>query len=334
MKEQLGRKGLFLTLDNERGVALLVTVMVVSILIGITMHLGMTVRQEILSSTHGRERNTLQIMALSGLQWGLAALNTDMQGTYNSFNDNWYKIAEANVSSLFSGSLKVKVSDLSGRLQINSLDPSLNTSDESKEILLRLLGVDELGIEDPAIREEIVDSLIDWVDSNDDASFNGAEHSYYQSLSRPHQCKNGSIDSIDELLLVKGINRDLLMGTKETKGLADYITAHGVDGKINLNTADPLLLSALSVDIDTDKAQKMVEYRKDPSKSGELASVNWYKKVPTLAGLTLASEILTVKSVFFKVEAVAERNNKSSKAEMIVKRNQYNKIEILSKRVE
>ncbi len=334
MKEQLGRQGLFLTLDNERGVALLVTVMVVSLLIAITMHLGMTVRQEILSSTHGRERNTLQTMALSGLQWGLAALNTDMQGTYNSFNDNWAKIAEANVSSLFSGSLKVKVFDLSGRLQINSLDPSLNTSDESKKILLRLLEMGELGIEDPAKREEIVNSLIDWVDSNDDALFNGAEHSYYQSLARPHQCKNGLIDSIDELLLVKGISRELLMGTKETKGLANYITAHGDDGKINLNTADPLLLSALSVEIDTDKAEKMAAFRKEPSNSGDLASVDWYNKVPTLAGLTLESKVLTVKSTFFKVEAVAERNNKSSKAEMIVTRDKDNKIEILSKRVE
>jgi type II secretory pathway component PulK len=89
-------------------------------------------------------------------------------------------------------------------------------------------------------RPDIVDSIVDWVDADEDARTNGAESSYYQSLSNPYMAKNGPLNSLDELLLVKGMDYTLLYGgdtnrngiqdgneTDNTPGLASFITVYG-----------------------------------------------------------------------------------------------------------
>ena len=66
----------------------------------------------------------------------------------------------------------------------------------------------------PNMTDEIAYAIIDWMDpDNDTQQGGGAESDYYMSLNPPYRCKNGPIDSIDELLLVRGITRDLLYGT-------------------------------------------------------------------------------------------------------------------------
>ena len=56
-------------------------------------------------------------------------------------------------------------------------------------------------------KPEITDALIDWIDvDNIVTGTDGAEEEYYKALG--YHCKNGPLDSPDELLLVKGFDRD------------------------------------------------------------------------------------------------------------------------------
>ena len=64
----------------------------------------------------------------------------------------------------------------------------------------------------PNMTEDIANAIIDWMDPDSDARPGGAENDYYSGLSPAYRCKNGPIDSIDELLLVKGVTSDLLYG--------------------------------------------------------------------------------------------------------------------------
>ena len=64
----------------------------------------------------------------------------------------------------------------------------------------------------PSMTEEIADAILDWVDDDDEEREYGTEGSYYRGLSPPHDVKNGPMDSIDELLLVRDITPDLLFG--------------------------------------------------------------------------------------------------------------------------
>ena len=90
----------------------------------------------------------------------------------------------------------------------------------------------------PEMTDDIADAIIDWVDKDDEAREYGAESSYYEGLNPPYQCKNAPMDSLEELLLVRGVTPELLYGADTNR--------NGVIDPIELN--DPNL-SALDNDM-------------------------------------------------------------------------------------
>ncbi|MDR1484413.1 MAG: general secretion pathway protein GspK [Planctomycetaceae bacterium] len=64
----------------------------------------------------------------------------------------------------------------------------------------------------PGVTEEIADSILDWCDEDSEQREYGAEDEYYTSLDPPYYTQNKMPDTIDELLLVKGITPKLLYG--------------------------------------------------------------------------------------------------------------------------
>ncbi len=64
----------------------------------------------------------------------------------------------------------------------------------------------------PYMSEDIADAILDWLDEDDEVREYGAESSYYTGLAVPYECRNGPMDSLDELLLIRGITPQLLFG--------------------------------------------------------------------------------------------------------------------------
>ncbi|MCA9086216.1 MAG: general secretion pathway protein GspK [Planctomycetaceae bacterium] len=64
----------------------------------------------------------------------------------------------------------------------------------------------------PNMTEDIVDAILDWLDSDEERRPGGAESDDYEALAVPYACKNGPMDSIDELLKVQGVTPDLFYG--------------------------------------------------------------------------------------------------------------------------
>lgn len=64
----------------------------------------------------------------------------------------------------------------------------------------------------PGMTIEIADSILDWLDEDEEPRPYGAELEYYSVLPTPYEPKNGPIDSVEELLLVRGVTPDLLFG--------------------------------------------------------------------------------------------------------------------------
>ena len=64
----------------------------------------------------------------------------------------------------------------------------------------------------PGMTEDIADCIMDWIDSDDDAREYGAESDYYMSQSPPYAPTNAVPQTLDELLLVKGVTPSLLFG--------------------------------------------------------------------------------------------------------------------------
>jgi hypothetical protein len=97
-----------------------------------------------------------------------------------------------------------------------------------------------LGVE----RDTVVDSILDWRDKNREHHLNGAEEEFYRGLDEPYSCKDGPIDVVEELLLVKGIreNPRIFYGGeadgKKVPGLRDLVTPYELSTNKDLEPKD------------------------------------------------------------------------------------------------
>src|SRR5262245_18363355 len=64
----------------------------------------------------------------------------------------------------------------------------------------------------PNMTEDIAAAIVDWVDPDDDERPARAESQTYTGMSPGYRCKNGPLDSLEELLLVRGVTPELLFG--------------------------------------------------------------------------------------------------------------------------
>lgn len=210
---------------NKQGMALLITIMVVSLLIAVTIQFNRTVRQSFFSSATQLEGINLRAIAGSGLTLGAALLEVDGQAnTFDTLVDVWADLGEDDFSGMFDrGSLHIDITDVSGKIQLGSLvqeagsttsGASGTNASENRDILKRLLLSGNFEIESEQEAQEIVDALTDWIDADDRESDFGAEDSYYQSLDPPYGSKNGPVADLEELLLVKGISSLILLVMK------------------------------------------------------------------------------------------------------------------------
>jgi type II secretory pathway component PulK len=121
--------------------------------------------------------------------------------------------------------------DESARLNLNAL---LLIDQQARELQEAAGGVTELvegvegmeGAEDllsdnparnllmalPGMTVEIADAILDWLDEDDEQREFGAEAEYYASLAPPYAPKNGPLETVEELLLVRGVTPQLLFG--------------------------------------------------------------------------------------------------------------------------
>ena len=106
----------------------------------------------------------------------------------------------------------------------------------------------------PGVNEEIADSILDWIDdSNEEPREFGAKDEYYMFLDPPYYTRNGIPDSLDELLLVRGVTPKLLYGIDWNRNgiidpgepdeysLDEYDV---VDGSLNLGLIEYLTLDS------------------------------------------------------------------------------------------
>lgn len=331
---------------DQKGMALLITVMTVSLLVAVTIQYYRTTWQQFLVSNNYRVGSQLQTIADSGVNIAMALLQADGEDNgADSLLEDWAEFSKESFAGTFSaGSLLLKVNDQSGRLQINSLvnhDSGASGEEEEgievelRRILLRLLLSGSFSVESEEQARSIVDALVDWIDKDDQETDLGAESGYYQSLDTPYSCRNGSVQYIEELLFVKGITPELLFGGQGRLGLADFLTVHGDDGKVNLNTAPLLLVKSFSSQIEDDLLVTFDEYRKDEANEERLAALAWYQEVDGWPGYIVIDEALqTTASSYFQIVATGEFDNFSRTVRAVVERSDEGEVRLLGKKME
>ncbi len=162
--------------------------------------------------------------AFSGIKHAMAILaqppteggnydNPDLyadQFVCNDGSDEWYFTIYA-YNDQDDTEIRYGVSDTAGKININTA---------SRKVLEGL----------PNMTAELVDCLIDFRDSDDEPQENGAEQEYYNQLAHPYAIRNGSLMTVEELLLVKGFDGTLVYGEDANfNGLLDPNEDDGED---------------------------------------------------------------------------------------------------------
>lgn len=80
----------------------------------------------------------------------------------------------------------------------------------------------------PRMTPELAAAIVDWRDTDENVSVNGAESETYMRLSTPYRCKNGPFETVDELRLVNGAYLDVLYG--EDANLNGVLDSNENDG--------------------------------------------------------------------------------------------------------
>ena len=303
---------------NNRGIALILVILIISIIIAVTLQLNVASRSEIYEAANTRDGIKTQYIAKSGISIGRSILKGDKTAS-DSVHDDW-----ANVEKVLAewephfeeGFFELKIFDESGKIPINSLVDGNEFNGPLRELVIRFLTLPEIGLEERDAND-IVDAIKDWLDKDDEITEFGAENNYYKGLDRPYPCKNGPLESIAELLMIRGITRELYYGTDEREGIAPYLTIVG-RGTININTAPTLVLRTLSGEITTEMAADMDAYRLD--EDNELSTTSWYQNVPGMAGTNIDEGMITIKSNIFKLVSVGHLGNMSQRITAVVDR--------------
>jgi len=201
--------------------------------------------------------------AKAGLNIAIAAIKDTGDIQTNKTLPNL--VSEENTFDVGDGKCSITITEENGKLNVNLLkDKSGKLNRTRVDQLLQLIDLlNQEHVDHSHIGYGLVPAIIDWTDSDDKVTYlpfikhenSGAESGYYGELETPYKCKNASLDTTEELLLVKGITPQVF------ERIRDYVTVNG-DGKININCASKRVIESLSEKMDPVLAQMIIDRRK------------------------------------------------------------------------
>jgi general secretion pathway protein K len=302
---------------NQKGIALVLILWVLALLSVIAGEFCYAMRTEVNITRNVMEQTDAYYLALAGVNRAIGELIRDdviRQRSSPSENnarvernnggdeadertgdeDRWRINVDIAPVAFGNGEFQVSIGNESGKININSANDRLIS-----------MMVDAFDIQDHE-KSIIVDSILDWRDEDNLHRTNGAEDDYYNGLPEPYDCKNDYFDTLEELLLVRGVTPEIYYG-----GLRDMVTVYPkkekkvklVGGlfrpppqafetnKINLNAAPYQLLLALPAMTET-LAQEIIDFRKgaDFRSMGEVSKIvgpDVYRAISPFVTLTL-----------------------------------------------
>ena len=218
------------------------------------------------------------------------------------------------------GMINARVSDLQGRFNLNRLWHDNAPDSAAGDIFTRLLK--NLGLP-----ESLSPALIDWMDSDSDPTgSDGAEDDFYSRLERPYRTSNLPLSDLSELRLVKGFTPEIIAK------LRPYISVLPATALLNVNTADPVVLSALSPTLSSRTSAELSRQR--PSKG--YASIDEFLRQPVFNGLegtqkTALMTQISVNSHYFQLLADADIAGRHSVVVAVIARSDSGTLHVIAR---
>ena len=202
---------------NSHGYILLIVLVISAFLVSFTSDFFFQTNIYISSIKRTRANLECEYLGISGFEIAKTIIEIDRLGmstgflsnlnnnkNIDSYSDIW--ALDFPVIPILDGTVEIKIEDENSKININALISEFAPSTKYYGILQRFFV-------NMGLSMDLADTILDWVDPDDVRSPYGAESSgYYQALYPPYKAKNAPADSIDELLLVKGITPEIFYG--------------------------------------------------------------------------------------------------------------------------
>lgn len=215
----------------ERGVALALVLWLVVVLGATAAAIVASVRRGSGAIVNAQARTVAHSAAKSGIVAGVALLKGHMSGAYTpvqrrlAFNAADREFAQLREVAMGQSRFAVKLTNLSGRLDLNQADP---------EALAGLFSQ----FTSSAAARALVDALQDWRDADSLVRAQGAEARSYLRAGSPYLPTNAPLTRVDELSRLPGATRTLV------QAVTPYVTVDG-DLLLDVNAAPETVLAAI-----------------------------------------------------------------------------------------
>ncbi|MBB3103240.1 type II secretion system minor pseudopilin GspK [Azomonas macrocytogenes] len=303
---------------KQRGVAL-ITVLLIVVIVTVVCA-SMIARQHLAIRTTANQVLARQAWhyALGGEVLAKAILRRDTQadktnGSIDHLGEAWARPLPA--LPIEAGAINVRIEDLAGRFNLNSLVQNQQPNTAAIAQFRRLLL--QLGIEAP-----YAERLVDWQDRDQSpGQLYGAEDLEYQRLDPPYRTADRRLYDVSELRLL------LDMRDADYQRLAPLVSALPEDAAININTASAPVIASLDDKLSLDTIAAALQER--PAKGfRDIAS---FLAQPALSGTELKGTQLAVKSQYFQVTSEVRLGGRRLVLASLLKREDDGSIRVLQR---
>ncbi len=237
--------------DSEKGIVLVIVIIIIAILMILVGDLIYFTQIDTEISSNTRDEIKARYIAKSGIHVAAGTLKarpleelTEITAAFAGQSKNSEGSWAINVPyfPVGDGSVSVTVIDERSKINLNALvNPSSNQVDQQvlRELreLFRFLEIDS------GKSERFISSLINWTDAplegaENDQDSAGANGDFYSSLETPYKIKDGPLDTLQETLMIDGMDDELYNQIK------DYVTVYPGDKRINFSTAPKVVIMA------------------------------------------------------------------------------------------
>lgn len=325
------------SMSRQRGVALMIVLMVVALVAVLAVDMGSRLQLQIQRTMNLKDSNQAYWYALGAEAFARKSIQTLVTESPDviSLDQPW---AQEFTYPLESGGLTANLQDLQACFNVNAILSGGNTNNnnssnsgnqteamEAFHTMLLALNIDEL---DAYTANTFRDSLADWVDEDDFPRSYGAEDSEYESREFPYLAANGPLASTSELRIINGVS------PKWLRALLPLVCVipDNTELRINVNTLDaediPLLMGLTG--LDNQQASSLISGRPQ----GGWEERNDFLNDPVITALNLSNARLDwfqVKTEYFMLHTKTQYNKATFKLSTVFHVNADNGVSIVTR---
>jgi type II secretory pathway component PulK len=265
---------------QDRGIAIIIVMMVILVLAVLAGGFAYSMKVETRLARNTAWESDMEWLGRSGVEYGKYCLAMHLaspppENSYAGLNQVWAGGPPNPTNELLAdfplkdvplgpGKFTVTIQDLERKFNLSAITEA---NPGILERALLLVGADSADI------PTLIDSYFDWVDPDHKTHLAGAENPDYLRMPAPYYAKNGPVDDIRELLLIKGMTEEVFWGPASDRiaprsrrpmsprpantpnmpmlnvGLYDlFVPFHGAGNRVNINTASVEVLQVAGLD--------------------------------------------------------------------------------------